>query len=442
MQAKGVLLLYSAAFGRADVPSGVASLEQALAHLSPVKTSDWNRLSPKLQELLAEYPTVHQRELAKGVSGGGRFVMALAQSHGIGNRVNTVTVAFALALVTRRALIIQWDSRHRSCKSNATMLRKRLVRIRGVEDETCDPISIDDIFHEPHGIDWHGTSLASRYTDRKSCLRMDADVLRVWGIHGSEDVARYRRLHEANFSNFHEHVQFVCMHTDRPVFWGVTCNPTMRHIFPHPWATYGALQDYLLMPSQQIAERVSKSLDHGAKDCVAGIHLRKVKGNENGTDRDIVARLHEVFATRRSPSAAVFVAADPFSEGAKAYLDHVVLENGFQLITVETLAEHPTRSSVEGVLDAAAEATILGTCDMIIPFDSSYSTFHDTILGRIAWRQALDVPTVTRYINNKTSPSTDLSPPSSDCYTPPWHLGTPLLEEQSEPYRRRRQLPR
>mmetsp|Transcript_21977 Transcript_21977/g.28469 ORF Transcript_21977/g.28469 Transcript_21977/m.28469 type:complete len:203 (-) Transcript_21977:1019-1627(-) len=137
----------------------VINLLRRLGPMSP----GWERLHSDLQRLIIDYPELHRREVAKGED--GRFVYAKADAHGIGNRVYCVIGGFVVALLTNRALIIEWDSRDSCPTFESTKIdkhgenRTRGTTYNGVNDIVCDPVRIDDLFDAPYGIDWRGTNL-------------------------------------------------------------------------------------------------------------------------------------------------------------------------------------------------------------------------------------------------------------------------------------------
>ena len=70
-----------------------------LATLAAAAATPW----PRLDEALANYPSIHARETAKIKNGDktAKFVLVVCY-HGLGNRHHALVSAFALALARRR----------------------------------------------------------------------------------------------------------------------------------------------------------------------------------------------------------------------------------------------------------------------------------------------------------------------------------------------------
>ena len=83
--------------------------------------------------VLANYSAVQRTERAKGAD--ARYVVAFADNYGLGNRIATVTSALALAVASRRALIVLWPR----------------GRMHGRPD--YDPAGVVDLF-APTLVDW------------------------------------------------------------------------------------------------------------------------------------------------------------------------------------------------------------------------------------------------------------------------------------------------
>ncbi len=64
---------------------------------------------PRLDEALANYPSIHARETAKIKNGDktAKFVLVVCY-HGLGNRHHALVSAFALALARDAALYVDW----------------------------------------------------------------------------------------------------------------------------------------------------------------------------------------------------------------------------------------------------------------------------------------------------------------------------------------------
>jgi len=150
--------------------------------------------------------------------------------------------------------------------------------------------------------------------------------------------------------------------------------------------------------------------------CRAGIHLRKVR-NPDVTSK-LAADLVRVVADARRDRDVVFVASDPFSVNVKNELADLVKRRGFTLLEPRSLSAHPTRSTIEGILDAGVENTLLALCGALLPYEAGHSTYHDIALARLIWRQQLDADAVTSHIGNHTEHRRTVTPPISTCYHP------------------------
>ena len=75
-----------------------------LAALATSTRATW----PRLDEALANYPSIHARETARLKAGQpAKFVLVVCY-HGLGNRHHALVSAFALALARDAALYVDW----------------------------------------------------------------------------------------------------------------------------------------------------------------------------------------------------------------------------------------------------------------------------------------------------------------------------------------------
>ena len=95
--------------------------------------------------VLANYSAVQHAERARGAD--ARYVVAFADNYGLGNRIATVTSALALAVASRRALIVHWPR----------------GRMHGRPD--YDPTGVVDLF-APTFVDWSTPPDAQRAVRR------------------------------------------------------------------------------------------------------------------------------------------------------------------------------------------------------------------------------------------------------------------------------------
>eukprot|EP00633_Aureoumbra_lagunensis_P002302 CAMPEP_0197294174 /NCGR_PEP_ID=MMETSP0890-20130614/31363_1 /TAXON_ID=44058 ORGANISM="Aureoumbra lagunensis, Strain CCMP1510" /NCGR_SAMPLE_ID=MMETSP0890 /ASSEMBLY_ACC=CAM_ASM_000533 /LENGTH=394 /DNA_ID=CAMNT_0042769401 /DNA_START=965 /DNA_END=2149 /DNA_ORIENTATION=+ len=384
----------------------------------------WERLHSDLQRLIIDYPELHRREVAKGED--GRFVYAKADAHGIGNRVYCVIGGFVVALLTNRALIIEWDSRDSCPTFESTKIdkhgenRTRGTTYNGVNDIVCDPVRIDDLFDAPYGIDWRGTNLVPGMDVETRCPgKGKAHPGSVWVIRSNQDMINFRGLFDADFNDFYETATVLCIRSDRPFYWAATCNPRTQYMFPDPWSTLGAFQQYLLRPTQSIRERVQAHLYR--KSCLAGVHLRKVRKVSENTllVKNLLRALENV---KPKAGHGVFIASDPYSMKVKHDIENALQKRGIELVNIKSISAHPTRSTWEGLIDAAVENTYLGFCDNIFPHRVGFSTYHDIAFARMVWRHAVSAKNLLAMIkvqkfNNETATDAIITP-NVTCYYP------------------------
>ena len=110
--------------------------------------------------VLANYSAVQRAERARGAD--AKYIVAFADNYGLGNRIATVTSALALAVASRRALIVLWPR----------------GRMHGRPD--YDPAGVVDLF-APTLVDW------STPPDAQRAVRQCAeDVARRPGRKGTK----------------------------------------------------------------------------------------------------------------------------------------------------------------------------------------------------------------------------------------------------------------
>ena len=112
---------------------------------------------PRLDEALANYPSIHARETAKIKAGdkSAKFVLVVCY-HGLGNRHHALVSAFALALARDAALYVDWPDQR--CNKWA----------QAGDAAACEASGLEDLFQRPP-FDW--TALASGHKDKGSRLR-------------------------------------------------------------------------------------------------------------------------------------------------------------------------------------------------------------------------------------------------------------------------------
>jgi len=353
-------------------------------------------------------------------------VFTRANHHGMGNRLNSVIGAFALALVTNRGLAIEWEASS-NCKG------KHVTTNLGVTDKDCDPVGLKDLYELPF--------VTAAHLHNMSCTQKHQ-----WLVHGDRDSKKFdAMLRNPDLARVYEEQQVICAESDRHFGWAVTCN--QKDLFPDPWNAYGLLQDYLLQrPVKSIRHKLLTAkitennnnattlVDDSDKEkaqflpkCAIGIHLRKEKNIVR-----LVAELNETIDELKENAGGVFLAYDPFSFEAAEKIETIVKERGLALITVDKFEDHVTRATVNGLLDAVVDHTLLSSCDYLLPFQIERSTYHDTALGRVVWRHHLDKDAIRRVIGrpdttHNSPPDTRLPPPLADCYFP-----TYLPEDQAD----------
>ena len=136
---------------------------------------------PRLDEALANYPSIHARETAKIKAGdkSAKFVLVVCY-HGLGNRHHALVSAFALALARDAALYVDWPDQR--CNKWA----------QAGDAAACEASGLEDLFQRPP-FDW--TALASGHKDKGSRLRgrVRGEKKYAWAgwrlSHGSDGVA-------------------------------------------------------------------------------------------------------------------------------------------------------------------------------------------------------------------------------------------------------------
>lgn len=390
----------------------VVSADETLQRLGPERPRDWAYVPKELQTMLQQYPLTQSREMKKGPR--GRFVAVRANHHGMGNRLNAVLGAFALALVTDRGLAIQWEPASENCKKKSTVNN-------GVVDRDCDPVGLTDLYELPFRfVHNNGTKC------KKSILKGDREMHKFDALLRAEDLKDL-----AGDDNV------ICAESDRPFGWAVTCN--RADLFPDPWNAYGLLQDYLLRPVKRIRQKLRNVVtdddddDDDRPKCAMGLHLRKERYAEKLLPQ-INATMTAILAdpTRYPPPAKVFLASDPFSLDVADKIVTILKSRGFELLEAEKFEDRVTRMTINGLLDAVVDHSILSSCDFLLPMQIERSTFHDTALARLIWRRHLHQDIIRSFINRTVDlhnappniPDTRLPPPLAACYFP-----TYLIEE-------------
>ena len=310
--------------------------------------------------VLANYSAVQRTERAKGAD--ARYVVAFADNYGLGNRIATVTSALALAVASRRALIVLWPR----------------GRMHGRPD--YDPAGVVDLF-APTLVDWSTPPDAQRAVRRcaedvaKHHASKRKDTKR-WAIGDPHDAKTAGALRAFDFSQneWRPGDRILCAYGYYYWGWALSCNAALGG--GDVLADYGALQSLLLKPTAAVADRVGRIL--GRSRCDVGIHLRKADGAKGAPSSHWVAKLRAVLV----PGTTAFVAADPQSTLTKKLI--LASFPAVRFLDRDADAE-ATRSTVDGVLDALADNYVLSACRAIIPREIGASTFHDAAVARAAF---------------------------------------------------------
>ena len=310
--------------------------------------------------VLANYSAVQRAERAKGAD--ARYVVAFADNYGLGNRIATVTSALALAVASRRALIVLWPR----------------GRMHGRPD--YDPAGVVDLF-APTLVDWSTPPDAQRAVRRcaEDVAKHHASKRKGterWAIGDPHDAKTAEMFRAFDFSseNWRPRDRVLCAYGYYYWGWALTCNAMLGGgdvLFD-----YGALQSLLLTPTAAVAERAGRIL--GRSRCDVGVHLRKADGAKGAPSSHWVAKLRAVLV----PGTTAFVAADPQSTLTKKLI--LASFPAVRFLDRDADAE-ATRSTVDGVLDALADNYVLSACGAIIPREIGASTFHDAAVARAAF---------------------------------------------------------
>ena len=307
--------------------------------------------------VLANYSAVQRAERARGAD--AKYIVAFADNYGLGNRVATVTSALALAVASRRALIVLWPR----------------GRMHGRPD--YDPTGVVDLF-APTLVDWStppDAQRAVRQCAEDVARRPGRKGTKRWAIGDPHDAKTAGALRAFDFSagDWRPRDRVLCAFGYYYWGWALTCgalggDDVLRD--------YGALQSLLLEPTAAVADRVGRIL--GRSRCDVGVHLRKADGAKGAPSSHWVAKLRAVLV----PGATAFVAADPQSTLTKKLILASFPEVRFLARDADAEA---TRSTVDGVLDALADNYVLSACRAIIPREIGASTFHDAAVARAAF---------------------------------------------------------
>ena len=308
--------------------------------------------------VLANYSAVQRAERAKGAD--TKYIVAFAEHYGLGNRIATVTSALALAVASRRALIVLWPR----------------GRMHGRPD--YDPAGVVDLF-APTLVDWSTPPDAQRAVRRCAedvAKRPGRKGTKRWAIGDPHDAKTAAALRAFDFStnDWRPGDRVLCAYGYYYWGWALTCNDVLGG--GDVLADYGALQSLLLTPTAAVADRVGRIL--GSRSCDVGVHLRKADGAKGGPSSHWVAKLRAVLV----PGATAFVAADPQSTLTKKLI--LASFPAVRFLDRDADAE-ATRATVDGVLDALADNYVLSACRAIIPREIGASTFHDAAVARAAF---------------------------------------------------------
>ena len=310
--------------------------------------------------VLANYSAVQRAERAKGAD--ARYVVAFADNYGLGNRIATVTSALALAVASRRALIVLWPR----------------GRMHGRPD--YDPAGVVDLF-APTLVDWSTPPDAQRAVRRcaEDVAKHHASKRKGterWAIGDPHDAKTAEMFRAFDFSSedWRPRDRVLCAYGYYYWGWALTCNAMLGGgdvLFD-----YGALQSLLLTPTAAVAERAGRIL--GRSRCDVGVHLRKADGAKGAPSSHWVAKLRAVLV----PGTTAFVAADPQSTLTKKLI--LASFPAVRFLDRDADAE-ATRATVDGVVDALADNYVLSACRAIIPREIGASTFHDMAVARAAF---------------------------------------------------------
>ena len=309
--------------------------------------------------VLANYSAVQRAERAKGAD--AKYIVAFADNYGLGNRIATVTSALALAVASRRALIVLWPR----------------GRMHGRPD--YDPAGVVDLF-APTLVDWSTPPDAQRAVRRCAedvARRPGRKGTKRWAIGDLHDAKTAAALREFDFqkNEWRPGDRVLCAYGYYYWGWALTCNAALGG-GGDVLADYGALQSLLLTPTAAVAERAGRILDRSR--CDVGVHLRKADGAKGAPSSHWVAKLRTVLV----PGTTAFVAADPQSTLTKKLI--LASFPAVRFLDRDADAE-ATRATVDGVVDALADNYVLSACRAIIPREIGASTFHDAAVARAAF---------------------------------------------------------
>ncbi|KAJ1449707.1 hypothetical protein M885DRAFT_534733 [Pelagophyceae sp. CCMP2097] len=340
----------------------------------------------ELRRRLSGYVSLHKREVAKGRR--GRFVVAEGDHHGLGNRVNSIIAAFALALQTSRALLIHWpryedkEKCHESEHTNA-----------GRTDADCDPAGIDDLFTPPEGVDWGlpkdlSGACGNKWARQAYSVDWSLDRKSRKNISNADQVEELAQLRDsAHWARYKNSTTVLCVLADRALSAAVTCESD--GVFPaDAWLSHGILQRYLLRPREKTQSRIQKALK---QPCDVGVHLRKkldegMPFHHLERDLDDAMQLAKTFADKLGRQVGIFIATDAYSDSAAKKLLGRAEAFGARVLSLDMETQTVTRSTIAGWIDATAENELLSHCHELLPRQTGASTFHDIALARLVSR--------------------------------------------------------
>mmetsp|Transcript_2849 Transcript_2849/g.8612 ORF Transcript_2849/g.8612 Transcript_2849/m.8612 type:complete len:381 (-) Transcript_2849:16-1158(-) len=317
-----------------------------------------NAPEPSLRAALDAYADVHETELAKFARGEPHRVVRVRVSRsGLGNRVQSLLSAFALALATRSALVFSWPEH--ACDWGSVL-----------NGTTCEADAFDDLYEPPP---------FARAVDR---VRKAPRVLAVGETRGFEAW-----LARTDLDALVSRHNIIDVHTDHHFLLAVLCNAGVRakRLFPRDaLETQRVLEAYLLAPSSRV-RRVAAAAAAEAGGCAVGVHLRSQKSK--GDYSDVIAA--NAYATIRvllsRAAGGLFVASDGHSEWLRERLHRLAQEQG-----VPVVARGGFGGQAGGDVAALAENRVLSACSIIVP--SRRSSFFRLAAVRAAARD--DVRTV------------------------------------------------
>ena len=161
--------------------------------------------------VLANYSAVQRAERAKGAD--AKYIVAFADNYGLGNRIAIVTSALALAVASRRALIVLWPR----------------GRMHGRPD--YDPAGVVDLF-APTLVDWSTPPDAQRAVRRCAedvARRPGRKGTKRWAIGDPHDAKTAEALRAFDYykNEWRPRDRVLCAYGYYYWGWALTCNKAL-----------------------------------------------------------------------------------------------------------------------------------------------------------------------------------------------------------------------